>query len=499
MYSTRSERYNPILDADSYKASHPFQLPPGARGLFAYSEARGGPYELQVFGGFQIYLMEYLSRRVTMDHVNYAAEFHRAHGVPYDYDGFKRIATRHGGRWPVEIKAPKEGTLMPVHNATTTIESTDDELPWVPSYLETQKLRADWYATTIATYGTQVKAILLKYLKETGCDPKAMDATANFMLNDFGARGASSLETADIGGMMHFFNFMGSDNMHAIDEARHFYDAPMAAFSIPASEHSTITSWGRENEYRAFDNMLEKFGVKQHSSDPDPIVACVSDSYNIYEAVKYWISIKDRLEELHRLYGTRLVVRPDSGDPRIVPIEVIEMLMEGLGFTVNAAGYKVLPPYVRVIQGDGVDEHSIIDILESMKQKKIAAENIVFGSGGALLQKFNRDTMSWANKCSSIRIGNEWRDVFKNPIHGSKKSMPGRLALVEEVVRGEGTDWSTPPVIHTVRQEDIGDHRDLLDVVYRNGQIMRHQNLEDIRKLINGQLLIGHTDLRVAA
>ncbi len=62
---------------------------------------------------------------------------------------------------------------------------------------------------------------------------------------------------------------------------RHFYHEDMAGFSIPAAEHSTITSWGQHNELKAFQNMLDTF--------PTGSVAVVSDSYNIWDAcTKYW-------------------------------------------------------------------------------------------------------------------------------------------------------------------------------------------------------------------
>ena len=50
----------------------------------------------------------------------------------------------------------------------------------------------------------------------------------------------------------------------------------LISYSIPASEHSTITSWGKEGELDAFENMLVQF--------PTGLVACVSDSFDVYRA-----------------------------------------------------------------------------------------------------------------------------------------------------------------------------------------------------------------------
>ena len=55
----------------------------------------------------------------------------------------------------------------------------------------------------------------------------------------------------------------------------------MVAFSVPAAEHSTMTSWGRDNEIKAYENMLDQF--------PEGIVSVVSDSFNVFEACeKIW-------------------------------------------------------------------------------------------------------------------------------------------------------------------------------------------------------------------
>jgi nicotinamide phosphoribosyltransferase len=113
---------------------------------------------------------------------------------------------------------------------------------------------------------------ILKYLEETG-DPSLI----SFKLHDFGFRGSTSVESAGIGGLGHLVNFMGTDTIAALRVAKYFYHEKMAGYSIPAAEHSTITSWGKTNEAKAFANMLKRF--------PTGLVAVVSDSYNIYNAV----------------------------------------------------------------------------------------------------------------------------------------------------------------------------------------------------------------------
>ena len=65
--------------------------------------------------------------------------------------------------------------------------------------------------------------------------------------------------------------------------------------------------------------------------------------------------------------------------------------------TLTPSSSSLLPPS---IQGDGINYDMIKKILESMKKSGWSADNIAFGSGGALLQKLNRDTQKCAFKCS---------------------------------------------------------------------------------------------------
>jgi nicotinamide phosphoribosyltransferase len=246
-----------------------------------------------------------------------------------------------------------------------------------------------------------MKQVLLKYLQETG-DPAGLP----FKLHDFGFRGVTCPEQAAIGGASHLVNFQGTDTTVGLVLARKFYKAQMPGFSIPAAEHSTITSWGEENEVDAMRNMLEQY--------PDGFVACVSDSFDIYRACSdYWgTQLKDKVLARDGV----LVVRPDSGDPPTVVNKVLDILGDKFGFETNAKGFKVLNPKVRVIQGDGIDFAMLDKILSAMKVNGWSADNIAFGSGGGLLQKLNRDTQKFAFKCSQVVIGDESRDVYKRPI-----------------------------------------------------------------------------------
>jgi nicotinamide phosphoribosyltransferase len=239
---------------------------------------------------------------------------------------------------------------------------------------------------------------------------------------------------------------------------RNYYNAEVSAYSIPAAEHSTITSWGRDNEAEAYRNMLVQY------AKPGGMLAVVSDSWDIYNAVEHIWGETLRQEVIDS--GATVVIRPDSGDPEEVVSKVTNLLAEKFGTKTNTKGYKVLNN-VRVIQGDGVNPQSIEAILISLESQGFSASNIAFGMGGALLQKVDRDTMKFAFKCSSIQIAGEWQDVYKDPVtdHG-KRSKRGRLDLVKiddeagnrsyETIRLDEVDREGTPArtaMHTVFQD----------------------------------------------
>jgi len=462
-----------IVDSDSYKGSMHVQYPNGTTKVYSYIESRGGKYDEVLFFGLQMFIKEYLMKRITMEDIDFAEEIWTEHGEPFNRSMWEHIVKVHNGYMPVEIKAIPEGTVIPVHNVMVTIENTDPVCFPLTTFLETALLRAIWYPVTVATTSREIKKVIAKYLMETG-DISLL----SFKLHDFGARGASSKETAKIGGMAHLVNFMGTDTIGSIVGHRKYYHTRMAGFSIPAAEHSTITSWGRENEAQAYRNMLRNF------AKPGSIVAVVSDSYDIFNAVENLWGGELKQEVIDS--GATLVIRPDSGDPVEVVTKVAKLLDSKFGSTINDKGYKVLN-VVRIIQGDGINIDTVGAILESLKQNGFSADNVAFGMGGALLQAAQRDDQKFAMKCSAALIGDEWVDVYKDPITDKgKTSKKGRLALIDNKNSVELTDSgiSAGPKVLTVSEDYANNFgfTNLLRSVYRNGVLLVDENLETIRE-----------------
>lgn len=448
---------NPILRADSYKMSHFRQYPEGAEYVSSYIEARGCDegWKETVFLGVQYFIKEYLSTPINQADIDYADEFCTAHGVPFNREGWQYIFDTHSGYMPVKIEALPEGTVIELKNCLVQMVNTDPKVPWLTSFLETALLRAVWYPTTVATQSREIKKRIAGYLMETTGSVDGLE----FMLHDFGARGVSSSESAGIGGFAHMVNFMGTDTMEGIEFARAFYGADMPAYSVEATEHSTVTSWSRDGELDMYRKMIR--------SNPGngAITSIVSDSYDIYNACTnlYGEALHDDIVALGKR-GGRLVVRPDSGDPTLVPIECVLILMEKFGYEVNDYGYRVLPDFIRVLQGDGINIDSITTILQTAGEDHgVAASNFVFGMGGALLQGVNRDTLKFAMKASAICINGEWRDVYKNPVHGGKTSKKGRLMV------SRFDDDSDQGFTYTTHREVPNHSGNLLKTVYENG------------------------------
>jgi len=450
---------NIVLNSDSYKYSQWPQYPEGTEYVYSYIESRGGKYDKLVFIGLQAFQREYMTTPVTRAMVEQASKVMALHGEPFNYEGWMYIVDTHGGILPVEIKSIDEGSVMYLKNVLVSIVNTDPKCYWLTSFLETALLRAIWYPTTVASNSYHSREIISEFLEKNGT-PELID----FKLHDFGARGVSSLESAALGGMAHLVNFMGTDTVSGIMAAMEYYDAEVCGFSIPAMEHSTVTSWGRPNEAASYRNMLNLY------AKPGAYVAFVSDSYDIFNACdRIW---GQELKQEVIDSGAVVIIRPDSGDPVEVVSKCIEILDKHFGHTINAKGFRVLNN-VRLIQGDGIDHAIIRAILTVLHMKMYSSDNIAFGQGGALLQMVNRDTLEFAMKCSAVMINGEWIDVYKEPVTSSmKKSKRGRLMLTIDKETG---NYVTRPLEFRVGLEDQ------LRIRYRDGKFYNETTFDQVR------------------
>lgn len=372
---------------------------------------------------------------------------------------------------PLRIRCVPEGTPIPAGNAIWDIQLSEPDpmLKWLPGWMET-KLSRVWAPTTVATRGRYIKRHILDALIESSDDPVA---EIDFKLQCFGSRGTTCEEQARLCGFAHLVNWKGTDTVEALRFAKHYYGAgEMPGFSIPAAEHSTVVIWGRDREFDCYAHLVRTYLYGQNRQGKKyPMAACVSDTYDFDNAVENgWCG--PQLLPLVRESGGCLVIRPDSGKPEQVDRRAFDILDRKIGTQKNSKWFKVLPSYYRLIQGDGVNDHSIPDVLREVMAHKYSATNVGFGMGGGNLQDMTRDTLRCKLACSAARINGEWHDFAKDPkTDPTKRSKLGMQALVRE-----GGEW------RTVRDEPSDRRKDNHMVeVGLNGRMVRMYTLAELR------------------
>lgn len=477
---------------DGYKPSHWLFYEPGISQTYDYLTSRGGQFQTLIPFGFQGFAMKYLCGRViTPEQVKRAKKFYaRYYGMDgvFNYDGWMYIAEKLGGRLPLELWALPEGlskksknrnqTGVPVQTPLMAYFNTDPNCAWLPGYIEPLMFKT-WNPITVATLSQHCKIVLYEGLKRTG-----NEADIIWKLHDFGYRGVSSEESAEIAGAAHLLNFFGTDTVPAIDYVNEFYSdgvfdedgdpTYMPGYSVRATEHSVMTQRGRALEVEVVRDILAKC--------PTGIIAMVADSYNLWDFAEKILGTELHTEVVER--EGIVVVRPDSGEPIPTMMKLLWILGEKFGWTVNQKGYRVLN-HVRTLQGDKNDYDAIYNMIAATEGAKWSLDNIAtFGMGGALLQASTRDTQKMAVKLSSLTDSEgKWRDVYKDPITDpGKGSKWGRFAVTLEHDEDTGEDRFVTTVL---KQGQPNPEGNLLRPIYRNGEMLIHESFETVRARAN--------------
>lgn len=436
---------------------------PEARKMVAYGEFRAG-YEKDsqltklVFYGMRYLVENYVAKKWTVEDVILSEAFFNTHNAgntpfPFPKDLFLKFIREHNGYFPVKIEALPEGSVIYPHVPVYQITATN-EYSRLVTYLETV-LTMIWYPTTVATLSRRCKHVLKQAYDET-VDQDGF-WTLDSRLHDFGFRGCTSVEQSIIGGSAHLLNFSGTDTMTAAYYVQYrLNNGNPIGTSIPATEHSVMTA--HTTEKAAMEQLLNEFG--------SGVVACVMDSYDYTNALE---KVLPSVAKLKTSKGGFLVLRPDSGDPVSVILEGLRAAEKVFGATVNKKGYKVLNG-VGVIQGDAVTYASLKLMVQAIKEAGYSVQNCAFGMGGGLLQKVNRDTMSFATKlCHITYADGKERDVMKTPkTDAGKVSLPGELSVKRNE---QGVPMVYPKESNTVKVTNGSGNNDMLRVVYDHGPL----------------------------
>jgi nicotinamide phosphoribosyltransferase len=388
------------------------------------------------------------------------------------------------GYLPVEIKALPEGYVANMKVPFLTIKNTLPEFFWLVNYLETLLSSVLWKPLTTATIAREYRKIIDNYAEQTGST-----GVNELQCHDFSFRGMSGLEDATFAGMGHLTSFNGTDSAVAKQAVEYFYNAPAGTgLSVPATEHSVMCMGKKSNEIDTFKRILDLY--------PTGIVSIVSDTWDFWKVMtSYTVLLKDQIKAREG----KTVFRPDSGDPvkiitgytedevyrrngvwhcvetnQQLPDYVVkgavECLYEVFGGTKTEKGYIELDESVGLIYGDSITLQRCEQILQRLKLKGYASSNIVFGIGSFTYQFLTRDTLGIAVKATAGIVDGEFREIFKEPAtdDGTKKSATGYLIVQDgKLLQKQETDAG-------------GD----LEVIFRDGEIKRHTNLQDIRNAI---------------
>ena len=413
------------VHADSYKFSHP-QMYESAREMSAYIEARQSfdreADQRLIHYGTQYFVERYLMRRWTMRDVSDASAFfstfnagHTPH--PFPQALFERIVTEYDGWFPIKVDALPDGSVIYPRTPQLILTAKGDFSRLV-TWMETTALQTIWYMSTVATNSRKIVSNIRSAF-DLSTDPEAYWKLGS-RFHDFGFRGATSSEQAIMGGAAHLLNSNGTDTSAAAYYVQYHLNGGIpVGSSIPATEHSVMTSFPHEID--AVRKVIREFG--------SGVFATVADSYD-YRAFLNEL-LPQVVTQVRKLGGFH-VVRPDSGDPVACVVDGLRALARAYGSTINQKGFRVIEG-AGIIQGDGIDRKMIGTILDAVIDAGFSAENCAFGMGSGLLQRVNRDTLSYACKLSFIADEHGERDILKMPkTDPTKASLPGRFHIARE-------------------------------------------------------------------
>lgn len=132
-----------------------------------------------------------------------------------------------------------------------------------------------------------------------------------------------------------------------------------------------------------------------------------------------------------------------------------------------------------MIQGDGIDLNTIQEILNTVLRAGYSASNVVFGMGGALLQKVNRDTQKFAYKVCEATIHGKRIPIRKEPASDKGKwSKAGR----QDLTRNTSGELQTITVPDSLDQSP----ESVLQTVYVDGKLQNEASFDEIRKRASG-------------
>lgn len=492
-----------LVRKDFYKADHRSQYPSGTTMVYSNFTPRGSRIEGikdVVFFGLQYYIKEYLINQFNETFFSIPKEkavsaYKRRLDTSLGKDSVSvnHIQLLHDLQFlPIEIKAVPEGTTIPLRCAMFTIKNTMPEFYWLTNFIETL-LSKVWFPCTSATTAKRYYEIFSEYAEKTLGDKSFVQ----WQGHDFSDRGHTSEESAMLSGMAHLLFFTGTDTIKAIDGLEIYYgadaDKELIGGSVAATEHSVMCMGGKTDEFDTYKRLITEVY-------PAGIVSIVSDTYDLWNVINNYLP---RLKNEIMARNGKVVIRPDSGDPvdilcgtesfigrnrTILETDtwknkataeqkgLVELLWDIFGGTINQKGYKVLDSHIGYIYGDSITPQRAEQICQRLEAKGFASTG-VFGIGSYTYQYVTRDTFGFAIKATYGEINNVPVEIFKDPKtdDGLKKSAKGLLTLTYD-------DDLNIKMIDCCTKH--GEQNGLLKTVFKNGELIIHQTLAEIRRRV---------------
>lgn len=542
-------RKNPLLMTDGYKTSHHKMYPEGTTLVYSNFTLRNVKYmpekakEIVVFG--QQYVMKYIHDLYQENFfnqpkeivINEVKEYLTSYlGSEYDTTHFQELYDL--GYLPINVKSLPEGTVVGEKIPILTIYNTHPNFFWLPNFLETLISSLLWKPVHSASIAYGYKKLLMEHAIKTDKDNVGF---VNFQGHDFSFRGMQHLESAISSGLGFLTSFYGTDTIPALQAAKYYYGSNNVGFSVPASEHSVMTSYGKEDEIVGFKRLMSQF--------PSGILSVVSDSFNLWDVcTKFMVTLKD---EIMAREG-KLVIRPDSGNPvdilcgeskvgklnfdqsgraypdspeigvhwhktvwknedkyyKLIGIPnhpeweeitpepehkgVIELLWDVFGGTINAQGYKVLDDHIGAIYGDSITIDRADEICTRLEAKGFASTNVVLGVGSYSMGYATRDNQGGAIKATYVEVMEEKITDYGNPGTEEKVRVKVGREIFKDPITDDGTKKSATGLLCVTLNEEkeiqLVDKVDwetecegLLETIYQDGEFFNTTTLEEIR------------------
>ncbi len=489
---------NPLLESDFYKQVHWNQYPKNVSKVVSYWIPRGtrieGWNDVVMFGlqGFiKEFLIDdfndYFFNRPLVDIVK---EYRHVmdNTLGEGLYGIERIEALHAlGYLPIEIKAIKEGTKVPLKVPMFEISNTHPDFAWLTNALESVISCEMWHAMVSANVGVEYRKIVDKWFNKTVDD----NVPHRRALGDFAMRGQESMRSATKSSAAWLLSFVNTATVPAVSYLEKYYNCDCekeeVGFGAPSTEHSVMCSNFAVDGDEI--TMIKRLLTEIY---PNNSFTMVSDSYDYWNLVD---NILPQCKEEIMNHNGCFSVRGDSGDPVTIVTETVFHLWDIFGGTINSKGYKVLDKHVKAIYGDSITMRRAEKIYKILEENGFAANNVSLGVGSFSMQAFEqeiepgfiklnpftRDTMNFAIKATycETKDGKEI-PIFKNPKEMAfKKSNKGCIVVWKDAVDGrlayrDGLSFN----------EASNDKNNQLEVVFKDGKMIKEYSLAEIRNTL---------------